>query len=257
MASDCKEQQGKIARLLIGDLTEDERQSLEAHLTACAVCRSEREGYARTLDLLQSSQDEPVPRHFFVHPEGRNSNPWQLYRRMKLRWQWLAAAAAVLFLLAGTAAVSKFRLRSDASGWTIDFANSARIAALEEEISILKAERNGYATTEQVLAMQSGLNVILGDLSGQQQLLLTALDLQDSKQTGQLMAAEARWRKDTGELVSALYQNVSGHREQDLEHIGSRFDNLEMSQAVQARQTNAILTALTQEPGFGTIKAEN
>jgi len=257
MTPDCKEQQEKIARFLMGDLAEDERLSLEDHLTECAVCRSEKEDYATALDLLQSSRDEPVPRHFFVHPEERDANPWQLYRRMKPRWRWIAAAAAVLFMLSGLAAVSEIRFRYGEDGWTLDFANRARIATLEEEVSKLRDERTGYATTAQVLQMQSGLEGILADLSRQQQLLLTALELQDSKQAGQLMAAEARWRKDAGELLTSLYRNVSGYREQDLENIGSRFNSLEMNQAVQARQTSAILAALTQEPGFGTNNAEN
>jgi hypothetical protein len=257
MTPECKEQQEKIARSLIGDLTEAERRSLEDHLRTCAICRSEKESYAGTLDLLQSLQDEPVPRHFFIHPDEPESNPWRLYRRMKPRWQWITAAAAVLFLLVGMAAVSRFQFRSYAGGWTVDFGNDSRIAALEEQISKLSNERNRYATTAQLLEMRSGFESILADMSRQQQLLLTALELQDSKQTGQLISAEARWRKDAGELLTALYQNVTGYRAQDLENIGSRFNSLEMTQAVQARQTNAILTALMQESGSGLNKTEN
>ena len=258
MTPECKEQQEKIARSLIGDLTKEERRSLEDHLSTCAICRSEKESYAGTLDLLQSLQDEPVPRHFFIHAEEPESNPWRLYRRMKPRWQWITAAAAVLFLLVGMAAVSRFQFRIDAGGgWTVDFGNDARVAALEEEISKLSNERNRYATTAQLLETRSGFESILADMSRQQQLLLTALELQDSKQTGQLLSAEARWRKDTGELLTALYQNVSGFRAQDLENIGSRFNSLEMTQAAQARQTDAILTALVQESGSELNKTEN
>ena len=69
MKSDCAKYQANIPRSLLGDLTEEELQALKTHLETCAHCRSERENYLQTLDLMKSVRDEAIPRHFFVNPE--------------------------------------------------------------------------------------------------------------------------------------------------------------------------------------------
>lgn len=253
MTTGCEEQQRKIARLLAGDLAEDERQSLEAHLSTCALCRSEKESYARIVAMLHSSTDEPAPRHFFIHNERQETGPWRLYRRMDPVWQWAAAAVAVLFLLIGAAAFSRLHFSSDAEGWTFGFGDEARIAALEAEISKAKNERSRYATTAQILEMQTGIENILAGISQEQQLLLTALELQDSKLADQITTAETRWRTETRELLTPLYQA----RVQDLENIGVRFDSLELNHEVKAQQTDAILAVLLHEADFGSHEMEN
>ena len=65
MRSECDKYQKNIPGSLLGDLAEEEQRALEEHLITCSDCRSERESYIRTLDLMQSVDDEPVPHHFF------------------------------------------------------------------------------------------------------------------------------------------------------------------------------------------------
>ena len=229
MTSRCEEQKKKIARYLVGDLTEEQKRSLEDHLSTCSLCRSEKEGYAWTLELLQSAQDEPTPRHFFVHNEEPKASPWQLYRRMKPVWQLVSVSIALLFLLIGSAAVSHLHFSSSAEGWNIGFGGEARIAALEAEISKVKNERSRYATKAQIVEVQTGMENIL-----------TALELQDSKLTEQIATGQI----ETLERLTALYRA----RVQDLENIGGRFDSLELN-------TDAKLTVL--QAALRSDKTEN
>ena len=87
MKPECSEYQAKIGRFLLGDLTQKEQEALETHLVACPQCQSEQESYTRTLNLVQSVDNEPVPRHFFIQPEERALNLWELFRMLKPRWQ--------------------------------------------------------------------------------------------------------------------------------------------------------------------------
>jgi hypothetical protein len=248
MGPECSEHQKRIARSLLGDLTAKEQQALEAHLTACSHCRSERESYIQTLHLMQSVEDEPVPHHFFVHPEERMSNPWQLFRQMKPRWQAMTAAFAGLFLLMGIAAISRLQIRSDRGGWVMSFGrNDIDVAALKKDILKSAEEKNREAGASWLQEARAEIARSRADLTRQQQTELTAaLARLDSRFTGRLTLAEGRMRDDTQKLAVGLYKTVAQQRAQDLGIINVRFDSIETNHAIDARQTDAILDTLLQ-----------
>lgn len=51
----------ELTALLDGALDPDRRATVEEHLTACAACRAERDGLARTLSMLSALPPPPPP----------------------------------------------------------------------------------------------------------------------------------------------------------------------------------------------------
>jgi hypothetical protein len=248
MRSECDEFRKNIPGFLLGDLAAEELRALEAHLAICADCRSERENYIRTLDLMQSVDDEPVPHHFFIHPQEEVRNPWQLFSLMKPVWKASVAAAATLFLLVGIAAISRLQIRSDSNGWVVSFSsNVIDVAALKEDILKTAGERNTQATAAQTQRVRDDLEGSFADLSkDQREEFMAALAQMDSRFAGRLDTTEAEIKEDTQKLVSEIYQAVNRQRARDLEVINLRFDSFEMNSAIKDRQTNAVLDTLVQ-----------
>jgi hypothetical protein len=248
MRSECDKFRKNIPGSLLGDLAEEELQALEAHVAGCSDCHAEREDYIRTLDLMQSVDDEPVPHHFFIRPQEEVRNPWQLFGQMKPVWKASVAAAAVLFLLVGIAAISRLQIRSDSNGWAVSFnSNIIDVAALKEDILETAEERNRQVTAAQTQRVRDELKSSFSDLSeNQQKEFMAALAQLDSRFAGRLDTTEAGMKEDTQKWVSEIYQTLTQQRAQDLEVINLRFDSFEMNNAIKDRQTNAVLDTLVQ-----------
>ncbi len=235
MKPECSEYAGKIARRLLGDLAADERQALEGHLAVCPQCRSEQESYSRTLELMQSLDDEPVPRHFLVQPEERSLDPWELFRMLKPGWQAITAAVAGLFILASVAGVMGFTRRG------VD------VAGLKREILRAAEEQNRRTTESFLQEVRAEIARSNTDLTQQQKTVLTAaLDRVDSRVAGRLKLAEARAREDARNMAFDVYRTVSQQRAQDLDLINLRLDGIETKTAIETRQNDAILSTLLQ-----------
>ena len=248
MKSECSEHQKRIAAFFLGDLTEGEKQELEAHFAACSHCRSERDSYVRVIQQLPSAGDEDIPHHFFVYPEERSSSPWQLFRQMRLGWQAVAVSAATLVLLLGIAAISRLQIRSDAGGWAISFGQSDfDVAAFKLDILTAAEKRDQESRITLIREMKSEIERSQTNLTQQQQAQLTAtLAHLDSRITGRIATSEGRVKDDTQRLVSDLYRVIAQQRAQDLEAINLRLDSTDVNNAIKARQTNEILGTLLQ-----------
>lgn len=248
MRSECDKFRKNIPGSLLGDLAEEELRALETHVAGCSDCRSERESYIQTLDLMQSVDDEPVPHHFFIHPQQDIRNPWQLFSQMKPVWKASVAAAAILFLLVGIAAISRLQIRSDSNGWAVSFNSSIiDVAALKEDILKTAEETNRQVTAVQTQRVRVELESLFADLNEhQQKKFMAALAQLDSRFTGRLDTTEAGMKEETQKLVSEIYQTVTQQRAQDLEVINLRFDSFEINNAIKDRQTNAVLDTLVQ-----------
>jgi Putative zinc-finger len=235
MKPECKEYQEKIARSLLGDLTVEERQSFDDHLATCPDCRSEQKSYVRTLHLMKSVDNEPVPRHFFVSPEERNLNPWQLFRLMKPRWQAITTALAGLFLLTSI-------------GWAMTYnRGNIDIAALKKDILKAAEEKNSEAREIFLQEVRAEIARSRADLSQQQKAeLAAAVTRMETRITGGLTRTEGRMREDANKLAVNLYTTVAQQRAQDLAFINLRFDSIQASNAHNTRQTDAILDTLLQ-----------
>ncbi len=228
-----------IAGSLLGDLTAGERQELDAHLAGCPQCRSEKESYARTLDLMQSVSNEPAPRHFFIQPEERAVNPWELFRMLTPGWRAITAAVAGLFLLAGLGGILGFTR------------GSVDVAAIRKDF-LAEAEKQNRRTAESFLhEMRAEIARSTADLTLQQRTeLTTAVDIIDSRMKERLKLTEGRVREEAGKMALNVYRTVTQERAQDFDLINLRFDSIETQNALETHQTDTILGALLQVAEF-------
>ncbi len=162
MKPECSEYKKAIAKSLAEDLAPGERQSFEEHLAACPDCRAERASYLRTLELMQSVEDKPVPRHFFVPAGNPRLNPRDLFRMLKPHWQVLAAAAACLFIIVSI-------------GWATSLRRSEiDVAALKKDILKSMEEKNRADRTAWLQEVRAEIERSRTDLTQEQQARLSA-----------------------------------------------------------------------------------
>jgi len=248
MKSECSEHQKKIAAYCLEDLSDKERQALEAHLSSCSQCGSERDGYERTLKQLASVEDEAIPRHFFIYPEERISNPLQLFRQISPAWQAALACAAILMISLSIAAISRLQIRSNSAGWAVGFGiTEIDTAALKQEILAAAAQKDREAGSAWVNEMRNEISRSSANLLMRQKVQLkAALDQTDSRLTAKIKNSEGQVKEDTRMLISDMYRVVSQQRTRDLQAINLRLDSTEANNAVKAHQTNEILDTLLQ-----------
>jgi hypothetical protein len=248
MRPECSEFQKRIPKNLLGDLNADQRQALEAHLATCSLCRSEREYYIRILHQMKSLKDEPVPRHFFVYPKEPVSNFWELFFQMKPRWRAATVAFAGLFLLIGVAGISRLQIRSDAAGWALSFGHSdIDVGSLKKDILRTANENDHKAKAAWLQEVRAEIERSQAELARQAQNERTsALAHLDSLLTGRINLAEGRLRGYSQNLALNLFGTVAQQRAKDLQVINLRFDSIEENNAIETRQTDAILDTLLQ-----------
>lgn len=245
MKSECSPFHRKIAASVLGDLDARERQELEEHLAVCPNCRSELAGYVEACDLMESAGDELAPRHFFVHPEERISNPLLLFRRMKPLWQAVSAGAAAMLLLVAVASISEFQVRSAPEGWAVSFGRGMDIAALKEDILKEAEARNLRSLDTWIREMRR--EIAESSAAGTQQqrdYMAAELSKLDAGLRRRIAIAEGDVRTDARDLVMDVYETVARQRAQDLSVVNLRFDAIEASNAIKAEQTNDILGTL-------------
>jgi hypothetical protein len=252
MTSQCSENLKQIPRSFVGDLTSEEQQDLDRHLAACSPCRDEHARYGETLQMLQCVGDEPVPRHFFVYPNERVANPWQLFRQLMPRWQAAAAAVAGLFLILGVTTLYGIQVRSDNGTWIVSFGRvSAKadidVAALKADILKAADERNREAALGWIQDLRSEINNSRMDLTQQQQVqLVGALTGLESRINNRISATADELKAGAQKNSLDMYQAVSLQRDQDMGRINTRFDTVVENFDAKARQTDTILDTLLQ-----------
>jgi hypothetical protein len=198
--------------------------------------------------MLQSVDDEPVPRHFFVYEEDRKPNPWQLFRQMKPFWQTATVAIAGLICLIGIAAVTQVQVRTDRDGWTVAFGRgSMDPAAIKEEIIKITEERNRAAAQTWIQQIRAEIEHSHTDLTRLQKEELTAAFTQlNSRLSNRILQETDTVRIDTGAYISNIYRTVSQQRARDLALINARFENTKELGTIKEQQTNEILDTLLQ-----------
>jgi type V secretory pathway adhesin AidA len=235
MKPECNEYQKKIARSLLEDLTAEEKQSLNQHLAECPHCRSEQESFARTLQIMHSAGNEPVPHHFFIHPEEQKFSLWEIFHLLKPRWQVMTVALAGLFFLVGAGLVLSLT-RKDLD-----------VGALRKDFLKAAEEQNNQARAAWLQEVYAEITRSRTDLTQQQKAELTAaMNRLDTRWTGRLNAAESRVKSDTRDMAVNLYRTVAQDRAQDLRFINLRFDSIETNNAIETRQTDAMIGTLLQ-----------
>ena len=248
MKSECNEYQKKIAALFLGDLTKEETEALEAHIAVCPHCCAERESYDRTFQQLSFIGEEEVPHHFFLHGKERLSNPWQLFGQMQWQWRAVVAAMAGFLLLLGIAAISHLQIRSNADGWAVSFGrNDMDASALKKDILEAVERRSQEARVAWIEQVRNESLRAQADNARRQQLQLsTALARMDSKLSERILRSEGQARAETQATVAGLYRIMAEQRVRDLEAVNLRFESIDAHNAIEAQQTNEILSTLLQ-----------
>jgi hypothetical protein len=249
MTSQCSEYQKNIARSLLGELNAAEQRELEQHVATCPQCRAEQADYAEILGKLKLAADEPVPRHFFVHPFEERFSLWQLFSWMMPRQQFLALTTAAFFLLLGIAALARVQVQVDQSGFRLDFgATSVHAAALKQEILEAADARSREARVALIQEMRSEIARSGSDVSQQGRAEFTnALMRANARFEKRLAQSENNLQNDSQKMIAGLYQTVSQQRARDLDLINLRFASAQANDALKTRQTDEILDTLLQE----------
>ena len=184
----CEKALELISAELDGELTQQERAELQAHLDACPDCR---ETYAQLHELdaaLQESELEP--------PAALHDGVMQTIRREKKRRRpaWLPAAAiavaAALALLAGRAGI----IALPGFGGDGALANDASHAAQ----SVLKGQTQDDAARVQALADEYGAAVMILRNAGTPE-ALAGMEYQTLADGGRLYA-----------VTQTVYQQLQG-----------------------------------------------
>jgi len=252
MTSECSKYEQHIPRSFVGDLSPGEQQALDRHLAACTGCRAEQERYAETMRLLGTADDVPVPRHFFVYPQERSANPWQLFRQLTPRWQAAAAVFAALLVLLSVPAISGITVRADRGAWTLSFGPRADapgidVAALKAEILQAAEERNREAAISWIQNLRAEIAGSRNELTQQQQIqLMATLTTLESRLTSRIATAAEDVKASSQKSDADLYKAVSLQRSQDLHDLNARVDAVAESADSHARETDAILETLLQ-----------
>ena len=259
MNKDCRYFQEQIPKAMVGDLEAEEQPSLDAHLAECVACRQERELYSETLSQMRALEDVAVPRHFFVYPEERAANPWQLFRMMHPAWQGVAAAGLLVGVAFVALAVSQVHVRSKDGAWTIAFGNLPAVspapapspkidtAALEARILQIVEEKNRKEKLEWVRTLRSEINRSHSTLTRQQQIVLeNALAGLESRMGSRMEQTARSVEERNNSSIASLYQAVSQQRELDLAAMDRKLTGLAVSGEMKETQTNAILETLLQ-----------
>jgi len=252
MISGCSQYVQWISRSLVGDLSADEEKALDGHLAACPSCRNERDAFAETVRLLQSAEEEPAPRHFFVYPEEGILKPWQLFRQMMPRWQAATAGVIAVILAFGVLGVFGIQVKAQQEGWTLSFGRggaSAGIdtAALKAEILQAAEENNREAAREWIRNIQLEIARSHEDLTDQQRLMLAgSLSDLESRITGRLDLTAAELRSGNEKSMVDLYRTLSLEQQQQVNAVQTRIDGVIESQQERTRETDAVLETLLQ-----------
>jgi hypothetical protein len=248
MKSQCSEYQKQIPKLALGELEATEEAALKEHLETCSQCRSEQESYSQTIRMLQSVEDEPVPRHFFVYEEARKPNPWQLFRQMNLFWRAATGALAGLFLFIGIAAISQMQVKADHNGLAVTFGHkNMDTTALKTEILKIAEERDRAIAQKWIQEIRAEIDRSRTELTHQQKEALTiAFGRLNAELSDRILRETDNVRIDTGALISDVYKTIAQQRARDLALINTHFENTKELGAIKERQTNEILDTLLQ-----------
>ena len=200
----CHDGQPRLIELVYGELAQEERNSLDEHLTKCDACRRDFDALAGTRRMLsvvpQPQVAVDVPR---LHAQAVKRD-----LRVRRRWQWTALAAACLAGIAVLVGAAHLRIEVNQDHLLLSWGREQRIdapppapeAQPEPELPAQLVEHEArLAHLDELMR----LVVLELDASGQRQRAwLTELtDRLDGLHT----MSNARWNS-TEHDVAALYQ---------------------------------------------------
>lgn len=259
MSTDCGYFRNQIPRAMLGDISSDELQGLNAHLLVCPVCKEEERLYANTLDQLHSVSDSPAPKHFFIYGRPPRQSPWTLFRSMSLAWQGAAASIFVAVALLGALTAARLQVRFEGGAMILSFGGSpvARpspppapgidMQALEARILQVAEERNRNEVLDWVRTLRDEIARGNRQLDARQRAVLqTALANVENRMAGTLSETAQAVEAKTDKSLGDLYATVSQQRERDGASFNDRINRVALNSETRSNQTDAILETLLQ-----------
>jgi len=213
----CKESQQLLVSWLYGELSDEEREQMEEHLSHCPHCRQAKEQILQAKGVLEHWEVGEPPWRNLVLP-GRE--PW-----WKGWYYWLFGGATPLRRVAAIGAMvaivalvgcSLLNLRVNYSGG--DFSIGMSLIPLQREVVSIGVERE--ALQQEILRAQEATLYIMNQMN---------LDYRLKHQeeiAGALQKIVAEW-----ELL----------RRADLENIGDGFDLIQRQTYSDLQRTNQLL----------------
>lgn len=252
MADMCERCRNQIGPCLVGDLEPQERRELERHLSECTDCRLVRQEMEQALQALSSLEDVDVPRHHFVHDRSSGLVPGGL--QGPLSWAWKGAWAALLgvFLISAGLLLSGLQIRIGSGSLTLAYGalppeSSLDSDALRRELVDLLEDRLHSRETVWMEQVRSEIRDA-GDLLTQEQKreFTAILERVDSRwdvqleQKSDLLAAECK----AG--MAGLYRTLYTQHRDDIDHLGSRIEIMNVRDEIRGSQTDALVSTLVQ-----------
>lgn len=247
----CDQAHEWIWKGLLDDLPAADRQVLERHLEGCPVCRAERNRCETTLGRLKEPLDEPVPRHFFVYPEGGRTAISPARRTLK--------AAAVVIATFGLGAIflagSGFQMRSESGIYSFSFGkplppllNEAQLKQelLEEMTRLVEREdlRWAEALQEQLAETEKTIR------KEQRQDLARHLNRLDQRWNARAARSAAQLQGQWNRSLQNLYESMELRRRADLSWVETELNRVMLSQQLARNETGVLLEALLQVADF-------
>ena len=258
MTMQCEDHRKQILKLVLGDISPEEHESLKAHLTECPSCCQEQDVARHTVQQLHSAPDVPVPRHFFVYPAETGFSPWGLFQNLSLTWK--AAVIMIVLVMGGLSgiAMANFYGQAGEGRFTISFgrppepkvvrvAPSVNIEALKTDLLRVLEEKSHQEHQVWVRDMRQELarsNLAL--TRKQQKLVDTALTALETRVDHQIWSRELALQAGWKQSITDLYQTIQTQRKQDLVLTKSRLDHVVVQGEMRNNQTDAILETLLQ-----------
>jgi hypothetical protein len=258
MNTDCGQIRESIPRKLVGDLTTQELQHLDAHLEFCAECRQEEHLYLRTFEHMRAGDDVPAPRHFFVYDQERSKSPWDLFRSMSFVWQGATATAVLAFVLLCAVTVAGLRVQFGPGAMIVSFggkavtaeeqaATMAEMQALESRILQIAEQRNRKETLEWVRTLREEMAQGNRNLDQRQRTMIqTALNSVENRLETRITESAQALENTTAKSLSDLYATVNLQRERDVTAFSERLSKVALNGETRSNQTDVILDALLQ-----------
>ncbi len=164
--ADCTAVRGDFSALLDGELTTEERESLEAHLSTCAECLRELDGMKRVDTVYRRLQPVHAPASFENRLRDAQKPSVLRFSRERLPMKRLAPmlAAAAMLLVVGGASILALRQDTPAmQGEQVALESAARdtpvMSAMPAEVAPdaaqkMAADTSAFADAERINAVE-------------------------------------------------------------------------------------------------------
>jgi len=246
MDTECVSYREKIPALVLDDLSDAERREIEAHLDGCPQCRLEQESFAKTVGLLTSVEDEPVPRHFLIAPDEQAISKW-FFLQMPFRLRVTFVGVFILSIILSGAALSQFQVSFGTEGWTAGFGRGDfDVATLREEFLKAAAEDSQKNRRQRMEEIRNEIALMQEDENRKVLKLEEILLRLDSKIDGRVERSEEQIRRDTQRMVAVLYQELASQWALEMNKVNLRLEIAEIRDSLNTRRTEDVLLALLQ-----------